>query len=234
MDNIEYDIADTLIERPIVFEVENRQFYLYPLTIGKSYLVLRLLKSLEIDEEVMSKNQYFEALRLCSTKRDLVLRFVVYHTIKRKDQLFDNKLVEARCRFFGKHMSDEELAKLFILTTSGDNTDLFQEHLGIKRENTYKSKIVRFKKDSSSSISLGGVSIYGSLIDHACERYGWPYDYVVWGISYANLKMLLSDSISTYYLSKDELRQLHIPTDRRVVSGDSKENISKFKSMFKD
>lgn len=33
---------------------------------------------------------------------------------------------------------------------------------------------------------FGGKSIWGALIDAACERYGWTFDYVVWGISYNN------------------------------------------------
>ena len=37
-----------------------------------------------------------------------------------------------------------------------------------------------------SSIAFGGKSIWGTLIDAACERYGWSYQYVLWGISYSN------------------------------------------------
>ena len=40
---------------------------------------------------------------------------------------------------------------------------------------------------------FGGKTIWGTLIDAACERYGWTFDYVVWGISYNNLTLMLKD-----------------------------------------
>jgi hypothetical protein len=126
------------------------------------------------------------------------------------------------------------LANLLSWVLSNDKTPEFLKYLGIDKENEYKAKVTKFKSDSGNSVSFGGKSVYGTLIDFACERYGWTYNYVVWGISYVNLKMLMNDSVSTQYLSKEELRKLHIPKDRTVISADSKENLKKMKKYFKD
>lgn len=232
--DIEYWIADTLIERPQAFYVNDRLFYLYPVTIGKSYLLQRNIDALEINKDNMRKYPSLEVLRICKEKREIALRILVYHTFCTKKQIFDLRLFESRKNFFDENVSDEELAQILVTVLANDKTSQFTKHLGIDQENVYKSKVSSLKNDTTSAISLGGKSIYGTLIDFACERYGWSYDYVVWGISYANLKMLMSDCVSTHYLSKEELRKLHIPKDRTVVSADNRENLERMKKYFKD
>ena len=44
---IEMDIADTIMERPYEFHIGEMQFYLYPATLGKIYLLSRLTENLE-------------------------------------------------------------------------------------------------------------------------------------------------------------------------------------------
>lgn len=232
--NIQYDLADTIIERPNAFEVSGRPFYLYPVTLGKSYLLSRVMDSLELNEDNIRVNPYMEAMRVCKNHREEVLRLIVYHSFRRKKDLFDYKLIEARCRFFDNNISWEELTQLFLIVLSHDKSDKFIKHLGIDKELDLKHKVTSSKKEQGGSISFGGKSIYGTLIDFACERYGWSYEYVLWGISLVNLKMLMNDSVSTIYLTKDEQKKLRIPTDRTIVSGDSKENIAKMKKFFKD
>lgn len=46
---------------------------------------------------------------------------------------------------------------------------------------------------------VGGNSPWGSIIDAAAARYGWTYDYIVWGVSYINLQMMLYDQITEIY-----------------------------------
>ena len=43
---LEMGIADTIIEKPIGFIVDEQHFYIYPVTLGKTYILARLLKSL--------------------------------------------------------------------------------------------------------------------------------------------------------------------------------------------
>lgn len=66
---IDMDIADTIIERPHGFKVNQRQFYLYPVTLGKTYLISRLVECLGINLEIIKANPYMEALRICQEKK---------------------------------------------------------------------------------------------------------------------------------------------------------------------
>lgn len=44
-------------------------------------------------------------------------------------------------------------------------------------------------------MSIGGRSLWGAVIDPLAQRYGWTMDYIMWGISWANLNILLLDVI---------------------------------------
>lgn len=231
---LEYWIADTLIERPYAFSVNERLFYLYPVTIGKSYLLMRNIDSLGLNKQNLQQYPSLEILKACKHHRDTVLRILAYHTLEGKKQILNHSLVESRIKYFDENISDDDLAQLLTIVLNDDKTAQFTKYLGIDQENIYKSRISKLKSETTTTVSLCGKSVYGTLIDFACERYGWSYDYVIWGISYANLKMLMSDSISTHYLSKDEMRKLHIPKDRTVVSADNKENLERMKKYFKD
>lgn len=232
--NIECWIADTLIEKPYPFSVNDRLFYLYPVTIGKRYLLQRNISSLGINKDNLKEYPYLEILKICQQQRDIVIRIVVYHTLHTKKQIFNLSLVDSRIQYFNEHLSNEELAQLLVIVLNNDKTEQFIKYFAIDKETEYKSKVSKFKKDTSTAVSFGGKSIYGTMIDFACERYGWSYDYVVWGISYNNLKMMMSDCISTHYLSKEEMRKLHIPKDRTVVSADNRENLEMMKKYFND
>ena len=56
--NIEQAIADTIIERPHGFKVGGRQFYLYPITLGKSYLIRRIVENMEMNKDIIRSNPY--------------------------------------------------------------------------------------------------------------------------------------------------------------------------------
>lgn len=228
--NIEMSIADTIMERPIGFKIGSRRFFLYRPTLGKIYLLSRWIKKLEANIDVLSINPYIETLRLCEEKRDIVCRIIAYHSLRKKKDILDEEIVYSRQSFFAKKLDDEELAQLLVIVSTWDETELYMRYLGLDKERIMKERIAKYKNDGNN-ISFGGQSSYGSLIDFACSRYGWSIDYVVWGISYANIKMLIADSATSVYLTKEEQRKLNISNDREVISGDDPSNIEKIKSM---
>lgn len=203
---LEMNIADTIIERPVGFNIGSQQFYLYPPTLGMIYHFARLFKSLEADARLISANPYLEAIRLCTEKKEIVCRILSNYTFNRKEDVFDGIKVEVRAKEFSE-LAAEELATIFTIVLSGDNTEEFIKYFGIDKERLERSRIAAVKKDNSS-VTFGGNSTYGTLIDFACQRYGWTMDYVMWGISYANLKMLMADAITTIYLSEEERKLL--------------------------
>ena len=71
------------------------------------------------------------------------------------------------------------------------------------------------------------------LIDFACQRYGWTMDYVLWSISYVNLRMLLEDAITTVYLSDDERKKLG-RGDGEVINADDPANRDLVRRMISE
>ena len=227
---IDMDIADTIIERPHGFKVNQRQFYLYPVTLGKTYLISRLVECLGINLEIIKANPYMEALRICQEKKESVCRILSYHTINKKEELFDYYFVQERCNFFYKEIDNDSMAQLLVMVLSERDISAYIKHLGIDKEKEWQAKAMRAKKDNNS-LTFGGKSIYGTLIDTACQRYGWTFEYVVWGISYANLQLLLADSVTSIYLSDEERKRVNIPQDRDIINADDPANMAKIKAM---
>ena len=171
-----------------------------------------------------------EALRLCQDKKEVVCRILSYHTINKKEELFDCDLVQERCDFFLKELDVDSLSQLLVMALSEGDVSVYTKHLGIDKEKEWQAKAMR-AKNNNNSLVFGGKSIYGTLIDTACERYGWTLEYVVWGISYANLQLLLADSVTSIYLSDEERKRINIPKDRRVINADDPANMEKIKAM---
>lgn len=232
-EQIEMNIADTIIERPIGFSVGEQDFFIYPPTLGKTYLLARLFKSLEADDKVIATNPYLEALRLCNEKKETVCRILSYYIFNRKEDVCDNTKIDYFTKLFEKNLDSEELATILVLILSGDNTEEFIRYFGIDKEREEKNRIYKVK-DSKGSISFGGKSTYGTLIDFACQRYGWTMEYVTWGISYANLKMLMADSITTIYLSEEERKKLNIFDDSEIINADDPKNKDLMRKMISE
>ena len=221
---LELDIADTIIDRPKGFSVGRRHFYLYPLTLGKMHLQKRVIDNLELNRELLQINPYAEALRLVSENKEDCCLLLAYHTLQTKRDILSNRTVTIRKNVFLKEMDNEDIATLLLSCLTGDRTAILIQRFGIDKELERMSEVMK-AKSNSNSFSFGGKSIYGALIDAACERYKWTYDYVVWEISYTNLQLMLKDSIKSVYLTDDEMKNVHINNTSTIIDGNSKESV---------
>ena len=235
-------IDDALIEKPYQFSIDSkdgkvRHFSLFPVTLGKLHILKRHMDNLGINMELMRENPYFEALRLATEKKNEVCRIISIHTMKKKRDIFDAGMVEDTKSFILSNTTEEELATLLIHILTADNVELYKNYLGITDESQRLSDVIRHKelaKSNKNNFEFGGKTIYGTLIDVACERYGWPYDYVLWGISLVNLQLMLSDKIQSVYLTDDELKKIPsrlLKNGRDIINADSKESQELIKSM---
>lgn len=222
-ERIEMDIADAVMERPVGFNIGSRCFYIYPPTLGKTYLLARLFKELDANQQIVVADPYMEAIRLCEAKKDIVCRILSYQTFNKKKDIFNNAKIAERADFFCKNLDLEELATLLVLVLTSDNMEVYINYLGIDKERKERERITDIKKDSGS-ITFGGNSIYGTLIDFACQRYGWTMNYVVWGISHTNLRMLMADAITTIYLNAEERKLLNIFDNKENINADDTRN----------
>ena len=219
-ETIEMNIADTIMEKPVSFLIGRRRFYLYPPTLGKRYLLSRLTNGLGVNKQILSSNPYLEAYRLASEKKELVCRILAYHSLKRKCDIQNEGMVSKRADLFRKKLNDEELAQLLVMTFSYENVSEYIVHLGLDKEHAERS--------------FCGKSTYGTIIDWACQRYGWSMEYVVWGISYANLQMLMADSITSVYLSPEERKKLGITDNLEIINADDPKNRELILGLLKE
>jgi len=227
--DINGEIIDALLDRPIGFTIGEEQLYLYPVTLGKSFLIARYFSTLKINDAYIKTKPDLEALRLVKEYKDTVLTIIAYHTTNSKAQIFDAPFIDKRKKLIAE-LDDADIATLFINTLTEDKYNIFIHKLGIDRERAFFNKAIKVKKDSS--LSFFGKSIYGTLISAACEKYGWTLDYVVWGISYINLRLLLADAPQTVYLSDDERKKVHIPQDREVINASDPKNAERIKEII--
>lgn len=224
------DFTDTLIERPIEFSVKKKHFKIYHASLGVSLLRQKVMAQMGIDVRAMSISPAVEMLRLVTEKRKECCLFLSYSTCKEKEEVLCARSVNWRAEFFEKHIEKSDLATLLTLIFQSEQTEKIMEETGMVEEQENLRSVAKVK-NTKNSLSFGGRTIYGTLIDAACERYGWTYDYTVWGISYSNLRLLTNDKISSVFVTDDELKKIHIKRKEEIIKADDPKNIERILSM---
>lgn len=230
-------VIESILEKPITFTLEMgggkaRYYYVYPPSLGISFLSADLLKGLHFDNQLLEYNQQYEMLRLCTEQRGLVMRIIAIHTFQRRSDAIKEEKVQERIN----ELEPLDAAELSTLLLAIMNWNTYQKkfinHFGIDKERNQREKISRIKEKDSSSITFGGNSIYGSLLDHACERYKWELGYLLWGISATTLNMMLADSVQSVYLTDEERKKVHIPAKGGIIRADDPKNAELVKAFF--
>jgi len=229
---MELSISDAIIERPIHFSIGKSKLCLYPPTLGKMQILKNLYFSMDVNMELLAINPLAETLRVCKEKSDIVCQIIAYFTFNDKKSVLDIEKILHRANFFEDNLSVEDMATILTIILSNDKIEEFIQYFGIDADREMKTQISRIKGEGSS-ITFGGKSIYGLLIDFACQRYGWTMDYVLWGISHVNLNMLFADSITTVYLSDEERKKLG-RGEGRVVNADDPKNRDLVRRMISE
>lgn len=217
-------IANVLTDIPIGFEFGSSRFDIYPTTLGKIYLTSQLLDSMEVNRDLLKEDPFLEALRIISTKREECCRLIAYHTLKSKEEILCKPIVQVQQKLISG-FANKDIATLLVCILKDNLYQTIVSETGIEEEAKRMAKVNAAKKTTGQYI-FGGKTIWGSLIDAACERYGWTFDYVVWGISYNNLTLMMKDKITSIYLSDEERKRSHIPSaDEKIIDGNNREAI---------
>ena len=224
------DIIPLLTDQPHFFAIDGEVYTIYPPSLGITYKGAAIMSLMDINEKVMRTNAAVETLRQVMKHRDLCAQLVSVYCAQGKAEANDALTIGKRAETISKGTTDAELAKLVMLVLgSGRSVNVYKDALGITKDNDEMRKVQAAKKNENS-YSFGGKSIYGALIGAACKEYGWTYDEVVWGISYANLQLMLADTVTSIYLSKDEQALAHIPSaNARHFDGNTPEGIAAFR-----
>lgn len=218
------------MEMPIGFEVDGVHYFLYPVTLGTAYLISREREGMAenlVDAFVSAPQEVREKYRksLC--------RIVAMQTFNKKEDILDYKTLSERTNSFYISLDDEGLFELYdMIMESFENASLFIKQSGLVYDKKTLSKIAKYKS-KDGNLSFGARTAYGSILGPACERFGWSLDYVVWGIGYTNLQMLLADEQVSVYLSKEDRKKLKISTDREIIDANDPANIERIRQILK-
>lgn len=227
---IEKMMEDSIMEMPIGFEVGGVDLFLYPVTLGRAYLISR-------EREGMADN-LIEAFAAASHEtrenyRRSICRIVAIQTLRTKEEIFNSSILNERIEFLYSNADDRGLFSLYdIIMASMEDSKAFITYSGLNYDKQQLSKIAK-EKASDGNISFGARTPYGSFIAPACEKFGWSMEYVVWGISLTNLEMLLADAATSVYLSKDERKKLKISTDRTIIDAGDPANRERIKQILR-
>ena len=221
------DISDVLIERPVSFSIKGRHFLIYRPTLGKIQLLSRLFEAIGYNKLQATDDIYYHTFIVARDKVESCIRIIAYSTLP-SDECLDEGKVKERIKEL-KDLDTEDIATILIMIFRLDRTDDIMRQFGMDKEAKRLNDILKVKaKTSGNSPSFGGKSLWGSLIDVACERYGWSLHYVLWGISYSNLRLLLADQVRTVFLTDEERKQVHIPSDNTTYKVDGGQSFKDF------
>lgn len=223
-------MEDAIMEMPIGFEVGGVHYFLYPVTLGTAYLISREREGMALNlREVFNGDN--EARKL--DYRKSMCRVVAIQTFRKKKQILDFTALSKRTDTLYQALDNEGLFTLYdMIMDSFEDASLFIKHSGLDYDKKKLSKIAKHKEDGGS-FTFGARTPYGSIIGPACEKFGWTLDYVVWGIGYTNLKMMLADSATSVYLSKEDRRKLRISSDREIIDANNPANVERMRQILK-
>lgn len=224
--------ADIVMEAPHSFSTGGTTYSLYPLTLGKLMLIQRQLEEMDIDAEGVAKWPVVEVIKKVREHKNVCLLLIAYAIANGKAECFNVKDIRKRMEALEYALSDEDIATLMMYILTSDKTDDVKRYYGIDKEAEAMNFVLR-AKSNGGTMSFGGKTLFGAIIDQACERYGWTLDYVVWGISYSSLRLMLADKVNTLYLSEEERRKIpaHILQRDEDVIKASRETMEQIKSM---
>ncbi len=219
---------DILLERRHEIEVEGRRFTLYPPSLGVTLMLKGGLELLGLD---MAIDPVVAVISAVERDRLQCCRLVALWSCKGRDEAMESGLIEERASYLESRVESSELTTLLIELLSSTQVDDFLESSGIAREVERLRQVSSYKKNDTPT--FGGKTLFGQQIDVVLQRYGWTLEYMVWGVSYAALTVLLADRVTQLILSEEERKRvpLHL-LDGDVIDGDDPSNAQRIAEMF--
>lgn len=207
MENATPNLEMVLLEKPLCLKIGSKRFRLYQPTLGKLMLQRRLLKEITSDAGApKAELPTIQTLIMVERKRQEVCELLALYSYRDSKDCLDQFRIEDRANEF-MELATSDLATLLTAILTMPQAQQLMGELGIDEANAAKSAILS-AKDTSGSMVCGGASIYGGILDHVMQRYGWSLQYALWGITAANLQLLSSDEQVSMYLTEDERKKI--------------------------
>ena len=233
MKDIDYDIADVIIERPQEFKIGRKSFKLYPVTLAKMFLLKRQIDGLSISASILKVNPYLEAIRIAKENREVCCHVLAYHTAPNtyKD-LYNTQAIITRKNYFAKSLNEEELASLMILVLTADKTDEILSHYGLDKEKERLHKVMEVKnKSDKNNLTFNGVSLFGTFIGQLKEM-GFTTDEILFERGYTFLRLMLADKVVNVLLTDEERGQLYASVGGSLMDASDPNSAEKIKGFF--
>lgn len=229
MQQITDRISDILLQRPTGFTLANRHYNIYPLTLGKSQLISRLLQKMEIDRASIDVSPTLALAKIVAEHKKECLRLIAYSLLEGK-QCLNEEEVALTITSIEKDATAEDIVTLVsVILHKADVKDILQ-YYGIDKE-LEEYKRINAAKDEKGTLTFCGLSIYGTMISPLAEKYGWTLDYILWGISLDNIQLLLADAPKTIFLSEEERKRIHPKQAKDVIQADDPKNFDMIMNM---
>lgn len=196
------------------------------MTLGKSFIVGRLLNRMGLTKAGDTSFDAMFLMKAIGEQRQDFIKLIAYYSLP-NDECLDLSVLNKRMKELEK-IEDRQIAMLVSVVLSVNRVPEIREHFGFDEEKKRLDAVMKAKKAEGNNVVFGGKSIWGSLIDFVAERYGWTLQYILWGISYSNLSLLMEDHVRSVYLTDDEMKKARIPKDNILIKADDKTALEDF------
>lgn len=225
--------TDILLERPYVFEVEGEKFFIYPPSLGVLSTMQTYMRRLNISEKALQSVGNIELLRVATQQKQECCEMIAVATCSSHEEVLNDEEIERRAETLAESLEASDIATLLVAALQFNRHQQWMDEVGITAEHERMMGVLRHKAQGNS-IAFGGKTIFGRLIDPAMDRYGWDYEYVVWGIPYAVLEILMADRIVETFLTDEEKKKVparYLETEE-AISGDDPTNWERMKKLM--
>lgn len=126
-------LEEIVRDQVVTFTAKGKTYNVYPISLGKKFLINRQLQNIQFDDELGKKIPMLEVMRVCEKHKDTVLRILAYATIKTKDDVLNNIKVKDRIKAFNDALSVRDMASL-LTPILNDYTPILIKHFGVEEE----------------------------------------------------------------------------------------------------
>lgn len=225
------DVTNAILEMPTYYQVSGHDFYLYPPSLGVTMLIGEAMKLYKFDKAIES-GSIIGLYKLFKEQKQVVAHILALCSFENRRDATKKHLVQERIKELSSIDANDGAALIMHAINYNSEYEDFVKHFGIDEEYKQRKKVYELKERESSGMTFGGLSIWGSLLDAACERYGWTMDYVLWEISALNLNMLMADAITSVFLTEDEEKELGL--HRHAINADDPRNAAMIRALLQE
>ncbi len=220
--DLEKDFISILTGEPHCFEIGAKPFYIYPVTLAKMFKSKLLLQTIKVNVKLLEVNPYIEAFRIVKEKKTEFCKLLsLYTTPNNYEDFIDRAAQQKRATYFADNLSGDALSLFFIYIMSMDRTSELMKHLGIAEEQKRMAKIAEVKaKNDSSSVEVGGKSIFGTFIERLHEL-GYCDREILYERPYTYLQLVLADKINSIFMTAEEMESLPTWAGGKLMMADN-------------